>query len=160
LHTDNPSASLASFKEFDVICIWQAIEHIPSFWTLLQIAADKLTFNGVLVVSTPNPQSLQARWLGRYWPHLDTPRHLYLIPQLWFQSFAEKHQLAITVATTRDLGSIGLNYYGWYLAVRNALGNVLSARRVAMLAQGITSCCRRWEESEGGGCAYTVILRK
>lgn len=152
--------TIASGRKFDAICIWQAIEHIPEFWKLLDAAVDCLDSNGVLVVSTPNPTSLQALALGRRWPHIDAPRHLYLIPQDWFVSFAHRHNLSIELKTTRDVGSLGLNYYGWYLAVRNYLPRKVSDRWIQRIARWITRGVRRSEEAEGGGCSYTVVFRQ
>ena len=158
--TANPAAVIAVAGKYHAICIWQAIEHIPEFWNLMREAAAHLAHGGVMILSTPNPESLQARILGRYWPHLDAPRHLYLIPQEWMRSFAEQNGLTVVLDTTRDVGSIGLNYYGWYLAVRNAFRGRISDGRIAGIAARLTFLFRRWEEAEGGGCAYTIALRR
>jgi len=32
------------------------------------------------VIAAPNPQAFQFGLMGRYWTHLDAPRHLHLIP--------------------------------------------------------------------------------
>jgi 2-polyprenyl-3-methyl-5-hydroxy-6-metoxy-1,4-benzoquinol methylase len=158
--TADPAADLDSPVRYGAICVWQAIEHVPRFWTLMENAAARLADGGVMILSTPNPASLQARVLGRYWPHLDAPRHLYLIPQAWMRSFARKHGLEVVLDTTRDIGSLGLNYYGWYLAARNAIGRMEPNRAVNFVAQGLTSILRPWEETEGRGCSYTVALRR
>jgi 2-polyprenyl-3-methyl-5-hydroxy-6-metoxy-1,4-benzoquinol methylase len=160
VQTTNPATCLATEDRYDAICIWQAIEHIPEFWNLMDRAVDSLAPRGVLVVSTPNPESVQAKILGKYWPHIDAPRHLYLIPQSWFRSFAQNRYLTIATNTTRDVGSIGLNYYGWYLAVRNFTGCKLPDRWYHSTAQRITSLFRRREELEGGGSSYTIAFRK
>lgn len=164
--TNNPSEYLAancsinSDRKFNAICIWQVIEHIPAFWELLDGAADCLNNDGVLIVSTPNPTSYQALALGRRWPHIDAPRHLYLIPQDWFVSFAQRRYLAVVLKTTREVGSLGLNYYGWYLAVRNFFPRKFPDRLIHSIARWITGLVRRREEIEGRGCSYTVVLRR
>jgi len=160
VQTSNPAESLDAATAYDAICIWQAIEHIPNFWTLMERSIDRLGPGGVLILSTPNPCSLQARILRRFWPHLDAPRHLYLIPQSWVRSFARKHGLAAVFDTTRDVGSIGLNYYGWLLAARNAVRGKVSNRIIEAAAGRITALVRRWESREGRGCSYTIALRK
>lgn len=160
VQTSDPVRCLASENEYKAICIWQAIEHIPEFWKLMEIAAERLVAGGVIVVSTPNPVSFQAKLLGRFWPHLDVPRHLYLIPPKWFRSFACKHGLSVILETTRDVGSLGLNYYGWYLAVRNLSGGLLTDRHVQTVARKITDRFRRFEEVEGKGCCYTIAFQK
>lgn len=160
IQTSDPAGCLARENQYKAICIWQTIEHVPEFWKLMDVVADRITRGGVIVVSTPNPISVQAKILGRYWPHIDAPRHLYLIPQEWFRSFARDRGLSIVLDTTRDVGSIGLNYYGWYLAVRNLTRGLLADRRVHTVARWITTLLRRREEAEGAGCSYTIALRK
>lgn len=164
--TNNPmeylaaNPSIVNGNQFDVICIWQAIEHIPQFWRLLNSAVACLNSGGVLAVSTPNPMSFQAQTLGRRWPHIDAPRHLYLIPQDWFVSFAHRHNLSVVLKTTRDVGSLGLNYYGWYLAVRNFFPRMVSDSWIQSIARWIGGWAQQREEAEGGGCSYTVVFRR
>jgi 2-polyprenyl-3-methyl-5-hydroxy-6-metoxy-1,4-benzoquinol methylase len=156
--TADPASHLEA--EYDAICLWQAIEHIPEFWKLMEKSILHMRPGAVLVLSTPNPWSLQARWLGRFWAHLDAPRHLYLIPKDWMHAFAAKHGLKVVLSTTRDVGSTGLNYYGWLLAVRNALGRNKIDRWSERIAGRISATLRLWEEEEGVGCSYTIALRK
>jgi 2-polyprenyl-3-methyl-5-hydroxy-6-metoxy-1,4-benzoquinol methylase len=160
VHSDAPADELDDGAPYRAICIWQAIEHIPRFWVLIERACQRLMPGGVLVLSTPNPISVQARLLGRFWPHLDAPRHLYLIPPQWMQSFARQHGMQVALKTTRDVGSLGLNYYGWLLAVRHALRGGGSARTVDFLTRWLTSLFGPLERREGWGCSYTVALRK
>lgn len=160
INTDNPVEALAPGDKYAAICVWQAIEHIPEFWRFLDRAAGRLATDGVLVVSTPNPKSVQAKLLGRFWPHIDAPRHLYLIPRPWFGSFASRHNLAVVLNTTRDVGSRGLNYYGWYLAVRNLVRDKLSDSKIRALAGRITALLRPFEGAEDCGCSYTIAFRK
>ena len=80
IRTVDPAKCLSSEGgQYEAICVWQAIEHIPEFWGLLDVAVDHLVDGGVIVMSTPNPRSIQARILKGHWPHIDAPRHLYLI---------------------------------------------------------------------------------
>lgn len=160
IQTFDPAGCLARENQYKAICIWQTIEHVPEFWKLMDVAADRVARGGVIVVSTPNPTSVQAKILGRYWPHIDAPRHVYLIPQEWFRSFARDRGLSIVLDTTRDVGSIGLNYYGWYLAVRNFTRGLLADRYVHLAARKIRDWLRHREETEGRGCSYTVALQK
>jgi 2-polyprenyl-3-methyl-5-hydroxy-6-metoxy-1,4-benzoquinol methylase len=158
--TADPASALGQLGMFDVVCIWQAIEHIPHFWTVLTRSVEVLRPNGVILVSTPNPNAFQARILRRFWPHLDAPRHLYLIPQTWMQAFAQKVGASVVLNTTRDVGSLGLNYYGWYLAVRNVCRGKVTSRAIDRVAQRTANLFRRWEAIEGKGSSYTMALRK
>ena len=107
--------------------------------------------------------TFQVTWVGwtvHGFTHVDAPRHLYLIPREWFHEFAREHGLKVELDTTRDVGSMGLNYYGWYLAVRNVTGRRLPEHIVCRIAQYIANRMRSREEREGHGCSYTIALRK
>ena len=160
ISTNNPAEALFEGNTYDAICVWQAIEHIPQFWRVMERAAESLSAGGVLVVSTPNPDSIQARVLGKYWPHLDAPRHLYLIPPSWFAAYAPRYGLSVVMNTTMDSGSLGLNFYGWYLAIRNLVRGKLPERIIHTLARAIAAGLGPLERSEGGGCSYTIAFRK
>jgi 2-polyprenyl-3-methyl-5-hydroxy-6-metoxy-1,4-benzoquinol methylase len=160
VQSNNPAYALSQTADFDVVCIWQAIEHVPDFWTVVESAAGHLRKGGVLVISTPNPNSFQARFLRSQWPHIDAPRHLYLIPMDWFKDAFTKLGLRPVLTTTRDAGSIGLNFYGWFLWIRNMAGGRLDASWAQSWALGLTRMVKRWEEAEGQGCSYVTIAMK
>lgn len=161
IESGDPAGALAGLGTFDAVCVWQTIEHIPLFWRFLAEASRHLRPGGILAVSTPNPVSFQARLLGRTWPHADAPRHLYLVPPDWFvREAARKWNLEPRVVTTRDVGNVGLNYYGWYLWVRNRFGRFMTEPRLHAWAARLTHFFSRWELREGQGCYYLVILAK
>lgn len=63
---------------FDVLTFWHALEHLPGTRRVLARAASLLREGGVLVVSVPNIDSIQADLFRRHWyPFDDVPRHLY-----------------------------------------------------------------------------------
>jgi 2-polyprenyl-3-methyl-5-hydroxy-6-metoxy-1,4-benzoquinol methylase len=159
LEAADPGDALGG-KRYEAICLWQTIEHIPEFWGLLSRCGDALASGGILIVSTPNPESLQARILCGYWPHVDAPRHLYLVPPAWLDRFAAGRGLDVVMNTTRDVGSLGLNYYGWYLAIRNHARGLWSESRVQRAAAWVTERLRPRESVEGAGCSFTTAFRK
>jgi SAM-dependent methyltransferase len=70
-------------KSFDVVTLWDVIEHLPApISTLCQIAG-LLKDDGILVFETPNIDGLFPRWsypVGKwmdYWPHPTPPGHLF-----------------------------------------------------------------------------------
>ena len=160
IESSDPVSSIPQGRTFDAICVWQTIEHIPKFWRFLEAAARHLRHGGIIALSTPNPDGFQARIMGRRWPHADAPRHLYLIPPSWFEKTCRSWGLQVAMTTTRDEGSIGLNYYGWYLWVRNMFSSKLSRERIDRWARWLTNAVRYWERQEGHGCAYVTILVK
>jgi SAM-dependent methyltransferase len=70
-----PCWELAS-GSFDVITMWQVLEHVHAPLEVLQDAHRLLAPGGKLVVSVPNIDSLPFRLFGSCWLSLDLPRHL------------------------------------------------------------------------------------
>lgn len=67
---------LLARQSFDVITMWQALEHVHAPMDVLQAARTLLAPGGKLIVSVPNIDSLPFRWFGQAWNGLDLPRHL------------------------------------------------------------------------------------
>jgi SAM-dependent methyltransferase len=63
---------------FDVVTLWDVLEHVyDPRSTLLEIHR-LLKPGGKLLLSLPDPDTIEARVFGRYWAGLDMPRHLTL----------------------------------------------------------------------------------
>jgi SAM-dependent methyltransferase len=63
-------------ESFDVVTLWQALEHVPDPLAVLQAARQILVHGGRLVIAVPNFESAGLRWFGPDWFGLDLPRHL------------------------------------------------------------------------------------
>jgi 2-polyprenyl-3-methyl-5-hydroxy-6-metoxy-1,4-benzoquinol methylase len=68
---------------FDVVTMWDVLEHLEDPVATITIAADVLKEEGLLALSTPNVAGFfprlsyrAARWTGR-WPHPEPPSHLF-----------------------------------------------------------------------------------
>lgn len=72
---DLPSGS------FDVITMWNVLEHLHTPWADLLRVRDLLRTGGLFVFSIPNLESIEARVFGPLWLGWDLPRHLYLFPR-------------------------------------------------------------------------------
>jgi len=67
-------------ESFDRVVIWHVLEHlVDPRETLLEVNRI-LKPGGQVVIAVPNFSSLQARWAGPVWFHLDLPRHLHHFP--------------------------------------------------------------------------------
>lgn len=64
-------------RDFDVVTGVGVIEHLRHPDALARFAANALRPGGVLVVQTPDSASLPARVLGRYWPPIAPPEHIW-----------------------------------------------------------------------------------
>jgi 2-polyprenyl-3-methyl-5-hydroxy-6-metoxy-1,4-benzoquinol methylase len=63
-------------REFDLITMWHVLEHIHDPVGALRRIRPWLRPEARLALCVPNIASLQARLFGRFWFHLDAPRHL------------------------------------------------------------------------------------
>ena len=64
-------------QDFDVVTGVGVIEHLRRPDALTQFAAKALKPGGILIVQTPNRGSLPAAVLGRYWPPVAAPEHIW-----------------------------------------------------------------------------------
>jgi 2-polyprenyl-3-methyl-5-hydroxy-6-metoxy-1,4-benzoquinol methylase len=61
---------------FEVVTMWQSLEHVHQPLEVLRAAFRLLTPGGKLLVTVPNFAGLGAQWFGPSWYGLDAPRHL------------------------------------------------------------------------------------
>jgi SAM-dependent methyltransferase len=148
-NTDDPVKELEHMRFYDVVCLWQTLEHLPDPLGLLDAVYTSLRVGGILVLSTPNPDAMQAHLMGRRWPHVDAPRHLRLFPISLLSKKLQALGMVPELVTTRDAGSLRWNTYGWiHFTHSKILGNILS-----LLFSPV-------EKIEGKGSCYTMVYRK
>jgi len=160
-HTSDLLESVRASRTYDVIAMWHSLEHLSDPWTLLDTLPDKLNEGGLLVIASPNPDSLQFRLFGKYWVHLDAPRHVELIPpDLLAQRLARKGLERVHYSTS-DQGARDCNGLGWQVSPGHLFrGHKLwhfSRRLWLKLIRMIVSPV---ENFRGLGSAYTVAFRK
>jgi SAM-dependent methyltransferase len=63
---------------FDVVTLWDVLEHLPDPQFTLSEIYRVLKKDGVLILRIPNGNSWDARLFGRFWFGLDAPRHFYI----------------------------------------------------------------------------------
>jgi SAM-dependent methyltransferase len=62
---------------FDLVTLWDVVEHVPEPQSLLREVRAMLKPDGLLVLETQNVKSGFARLLGRRWQHYKHEEHLY-----------------------------------------------------------------------------------
>src|SRR2546426_3033204 len=63
---------------FDAVRMWHSLEHLLDPGEALSKAWHVLKDDGLLLIGTPDIQSLTSRIFGSNWYHLDSPRHTVL----------------------------------------------------------------------------------
>lgn len=118
---------------FDVVTIWQVLEHMESPVDALMEVNRILKDEGVLIVSLPNIDSLQFRIFGKNWFHLDMPRHLYHFSPRSIKEILNKCNFEIYKV---EHFSVEYNIFGYIQSFLNMAGfefnlfhNVMKGRR-------------------------------
>lgn len=70
-------AAVYEGKTFDVVCMWDTVEHLPSPEEYLEKAAGLLGEGGMVFLTTGDIGSLNARWKGEGWRQIHPPSHLH-----------------------------------------------------------------------------------
>lgn len=167
VHTEDIIDSLATLPTYDVIVLWHVIEHLPAPGTVFDHLSKHLNPGGILVLAAPNPESLQFRFFGRYWVHLDAPRHLVLIPPSWLIRAATSLDLDTVSFSTKDEVCRIFSVYGWLEAsFNNARKGTLKANRAFPNMPRIVrtllylALFKPAEHIQGLGSTYTIVFRK
>jgi 2-polyprenyl-3-methyl-5-hydroxy-6-metoxy-1,4-benzoquinol methylase len=160
VNTADTDAALLSLKPFDVITLWHVIEHLVDPWKTLDHIARRLKPDGICILAAPNPDAFQFKVIGKRWPHVDAPRHLYLIPQEVLVERAQMYGLTLEFATTDDEGARGWNTFGWEYWLGNFVRNPKRKAFMHRMGKKLARLVRRWDQKEGRGSAYTLVFRK
>ncbi len=160
INSSRPAEVLKTAGPKDVIALWHVIEHLPNAWECLESAAHNLAPGGVLLIATPNPDALQFHMMGSAWPHVDAPRHLYLIPANVVIQRLRPLGLEPVLLTTNDKGGQSWNRFGWQRFLMNRFSSKLAQMAAFVLGYLISVPMALWERRELKGSAYTLILQK
>ena len=148
---------------FDVVTMWDVLEHLYDPREILQEISRILKPDGVLVMRTPSLRSADARAFGPYWAGLDSPRHLAIFSHDTVAALLASSGFALRQISTGG-GSffIGLLSLRFWLEerlpdnrVRHALlrlAGSLPARLVSALPLTLLDRC-------GYGSSMTVVAR-
>lgn len=65
-------------KGFDIITMFGLIEHVTNPSALLKRMKTMINTNGIIMIQTPNSQSLPAKIMGKYWPPYSPVEHIHI----------------------------------------------------------------------------------
>lgn len=160
INTNDPIDALQRLEPYDVIALWHVIEHLPDPWVMLDVICASLKPGGIVVLAAPNPDAFQFHLMGRYWPHVDAPRHLTLIPVELLAVKLEALGMKAELITTTDQGSIGWNVFGWKFFFANMSSQPYIKKVLRQVGRLVSLLLSPIERMEGKGSAYTVVFRK
>ena len=103
---------------FDEVIVWHVLEHVPEPAATLREIHRILKPGGIVVVAVPNFSSLQARFFGPAWFHLDPPRHLFHFPLVGLKQMLESCGFDYR---SEHHFSLRQNPFGWIQSFQNLL---------------------------------------
>jgi len=159
IQSNDPSEALKGVENYNVIALWQVIEHLPEPWETLEAISKKLKPGGVLIIAAPNPEAFQFRVLGRFWPHVDAPRHLTLIPLSLLAKQALSLGLKPRWSTTADKGALGWNAFGWVYFLTNFTNRRYMKAGLGVVGRIVSSILGPIERLNSLGSAYTAVFQ-
>ena len=119
VHTDSIEKLSLDDDTFDVVTLWNVIEHLPNPSASLNTINRLLAHDGLLVISTPNLDCPYASLFGKYWIGYELPRHLYVFSLQTLSSLLSKSGFKIIDT---------LSLYGEYAAVASSIRFWLRAK--------------------------------
>jgi len=102
--------------QYDVICMWDTLEHLARPVRYIEKAARWLAPGGVLAMTTNDIDSFVARIRGRKWRQIHPPTHMY---------YFSRRTLAAAV-TAAGLTPLAASYVGYYRSYRSMLHRLLA----------------------------------
>jgi 2-polyprenyl-3-methyl-5-hydroxy-6-metoxy-1,4-benzoquinol methylase len=130
-----PGLADAGYGEstFDEVVIWHVLEHLDDPRGTLEEVRRVLRPGSRLIVAVPNFSSLQARWAGSAWFHLDLPRHLHHFP---LQTLSELLRTTGFEVETVHHFSLRQNPFGWIQSALNRFPRLPRNGLYALLHRG------------------------
>ncbi len=116
----NDLADLNKDLKFDLIILFNVLEHMKNPMITLKECARRLKTNGIIIINTPNINSWQARFSGHLWFHLDPPRHLFLFTPESIKKILKESGLKFSRI---DFISIEHDPFGWAQSIINKIFN-------------------------------------
>lgn len=149
---------------FDLVTLWDVIEHTPDPSRVIEHIAQLLTPGGLLVVNYPDRGSWLARVLGRNWPFLSSV-HLYYFTRRTVTRLLSAHGFRV-IEIRPYIQHLELEY----LLMRGAVVSARLSRTLILLARiaglsrrqvpywiGQTCVVARREAPSMDGCTDTVM---
>lgn len=123
---------------FDVITVFHVLEHLQNPKELLHnLIEGNLVKDGVAIIEVPNFGSWQSQWSGKYWLHLDVPRHFnHFTPEILRKITAELNLKIIREEYfSLHLGIIGMiqTIWSWFGYRGFLIGQLKQGKTLSLL---------------------------
>lgn len=91
-------------KRFDIVRLWNVLEHTNEPLELIKLSSEKTNKNGEIIISIPNPECLSTKIFKDAWILWDPPRHRYLFDKKTIIPLLKKHGFSDIKIKTYSMG--------------------------------------------------------
>lgn len=160
--SENPSIELRQMASFnDIIVAWHVIEHLVDLRGFIAAAVESLRKpDGIIALSAPNPEARSFKLFGRYWVHLDAPRHVTLIPLQALDILMNDFGMKRVSTIFDDPVGLQLSRSGWQASLLNLhRHNKLPWILYFFLVRVLHKVMDLFDRRHNSGAAYTVAYK-
>ena len=133
-------------EKFDIITMWDVLEHLPSPTASLKHVSHLLKDDGIFVFSIPNAQSLDRKIFNKFWVGYDLPRHLYVFPWDVLEKMVEEAGMMVVsskcIAGTYASFILSLSFYN--RVTQSKILNMIVNRRAGYSLLRVISMLPFW----------------
>lgn len=106
-------------REFDVVCMWDTIEHLERPDLCLQKISQYTSRGALLAITTGDIESLNARFKKRNWRLIHPPTHVHYFSRNTIAKFLNNYGFDVVYS----------KYCGFYRSIDNIAYNILVLRK-------------------------------
>lgn len=146
-------------RRFDVVTMWDVIEHLPRPVASLQRIGEWLRPGGWLIIRTPDADSPYARAFGRYWAGHDAPRHLVVFDRSSLTRLLTENGFQIERVWTLS-GSHALTVLSWRCWLQARGASLTWSKLLDNPIAQVMSIPAFWLIDRFGGASVTIAARQ
>jgi len=104
--------------KFDVVCMWDVIEHLKSPDLYLKKISENMTSGGILSITTGDIDSAMAKFRGRRWRLIHPPTHAHYFSKSTLSRLLDRYGFDI----------VNIEYCGFHRSIDNIAYNIFVLR--------------------------------
>lgn len=144
-------------QQFDAVCMWDTIEHLPRPYEVIRRASQLLKAGGFLFLTTGDFGAWLPRWQGLKWRQIHPPTHLFYFTRVSLQKLCVRAGLEVvrfgTVTVYRRLGSA-------FQALERFRGDSFGGRLASAGLRAVPKAVLNWGLPLNLGDTLYLVARK
>jgi 2-polyprenyl-3-methyl-5-hydroxy-6-metoxy-1,4-benzoquinol methylase len=102
-----PTVDELKYQKYDVIILFEVIEHIPDPAEIIALCCSRLAENGKLFITTPSIRNIPGRFFPSHCAHYTAPSHVSLFTEEAMRRLLRRFDLGIERLETDDAPLLG-----------------------------------------------------